>query len=313
LSLGSIFGNHKPDPGHFDPAKVRVIVATGDVIPAREVNEKVIAHRDFSYPWRRTVDVLRQGDLLFIDLESPLLAGCPPTHTGMTFCGDPRNVEGLSFAGVSVANIANNHSYNYGQRGVDQTVAALARHNIAACGLGHLAIRTVRGLRFAFLGYNGVGAGFNRRLMQTEIGAARRQADVIIVQPHWGKEYELFPKRAAGIAPDDPRQIGRLMIDAGADLVIGNHPHWVQPVEIYRGKLITYAHGNFIFDQMWSTQTREGVVGRYTFYGTQLMRVDYLPLRIDDYSQPHFIDPSRGEGLGILTRMEQGSERLAIS
>jgi poly-gamma-glutamate synthesis protein (capsule biosynthesis protein) len=287
------------------------MVVTGDVIPAREVNEKVLGYRDFTYPWRRTVDTLKQGDLLFIDLESPLLSGCPPTHTGMTFCGDPRHVEGMAFAGVSVANIANNHSFNYGQRGVDQTVAALAQHNISVCGLGHTANLNVRGVRFAFLGYNGVIGAFDRGLMQREIAAARAQADVVVVQPHWGKEYELIPQPAPGIAPDDPRKIGRLIIDAGADLVIGNHPHWVQPVEIYKGKLITYAHGNFIFDQMWSTETREGVVGRYTFYGTQLMRVDYTPLRIDDYSQPHFIDPSQGEGLGILTRMQQGSEKLA--
>jgi len=115
----------------------------------------------------------------------------------------------------------------------------------------------------------------------------------------------------AGIAPDDPREIGHLAIDDGADLVIGNHPHWVQGVEIYHDKLITYAHGNFIFDQMWSQETREGVVGRYTFYGTRLIRVDYRPVLISDYAQPAWLDDTAGEGLTILQRMEHSSHLIA--
>jgi poly-gamma-glutamate synthesis protein (capsule biosynthesis protein) len=80
-----------------------------------------------------------------------------------------------------------------------------------------------------------------------------------------------------------------LAIDAGADLVIGNHPHWIQPVELYNGKLITYAHGNFVFDQEWSLETKQGVVGRYTFYDTQLVDVEFLPVLIENYGQPHFL------------------------
>ena len=58
-------------------------------------------------------------------------------------------------------------------------------------------------------------------------------------------------------------EIAHLGIDSGADLIIGNHPHWVQAVEVYKGKYITYAHGNYIFDQMWSYETRVGVIGKY--------------------------------------------------
>jgi len=75
--------------------------------------------------------------------------------------------------------------------------------------------------------------------------------------------------------------------------------------------LITYAHGNFIFDQMWSQETREGVVGRYTFYGTQLVRVDYRPLVIDNYAQPRWLDDSTGEGKAIVDRMTTASYQLA--
>ena len=311
LGLTSIFGDIKPDLSRYDPSQLRVFMVTGDVIPARDVNYEVLAHHDFLYPWRQTADYLKSGDLLYINLESPLLKNCPLVRTGFKFCGDTRSIAGLDYAGVNVANLANNHLTNYGPAGTSETQILLAKHGIGISGLGSYEIRDIRGVKFAFLGFNGVGAPVDRAEMKREIGVVRPQADVVVVQFHWGKEYELMPQAAAGIAPDNPRDVGHLAIDDGADLVIGNHPHWVEPVEIYKGKLITYAHGNFIFDQMWSQETREGVVGRYTFYGTQLVRVDYRPLVIDNYAQPRWLDDSTGEGKAIVDRMTTASYQLA--
>jgi poly-gamma-glutamate synthesis protein (capsule biosynthesis protein) len=313
LSLSSIFGDSKPDLSQYDQSQLRTIIATGDVIPARDVNYEVLVHHDFLYPWRQTADYLKSGDLLFINLETPLMSNCPVVRTGFTFCGDARSIQGLTYAGVNVANLSNNHSTNYGAAGVNQTELLLSKNGIGICGLGNYEIRNIRGIKFAFLGFNGVGAPVDRAEMKREIDLVRPQADVVIVQFHWGKEYELMPQPASGIAPDNPRDIGHLAIDDGADLVIGNHPHWVQPVEIYKGKLITYAHGNFIFDQMWSQETREGVVGRYIFYGTRLVRVDYRPLVIDNYAVPRWLDDTTGEGKAIIDRMANASMQLAAS
>ena len=91
-----------------------------------------------------------------------------------------------------------------------------------------------------------------------DIQALKRQVDFVIVAFHWGIEYTALPTQ-------EQRGIAHQAIDAGADLILGNHPHWVQATEKYQGKYITYAHGNFVFDQMWSQETREGVVGKYTF------------------------------------------------
>lgn len=311
LSLQSVFGSDKPDLSKLDPSKLRVLIATGDVIPAREVNYKVLVHRDFLYPWRQTAYYLKTGDLLFINLESPLLARCPVTHSGFTFCGDARSIAGLDYAGVNVANLANNHSTNYGPAGTSETIALLAKHGIGVSGNGLSEVRDVRGVKFGFIGFNGVGTHIDQAELKREIDLVRPKCDVLVVAFHWGKEYELMPTVGPGIAPDNPRDIGHLAIDLGADIVIGNHPHWVEPVEIYKDHLIAYAHGNFIFDQMWSQETREGVVGRYTFYGTQLVRVDYRPLLISDYSQPAWLDDSSGEGKAIIDRMAKASEQLA--
>jgi len=306
-----VFGTDKPDLSRLDPDNLRVLIATGDVIPAREVNAQMRSHNDHRFPWRNTAAYLKSGDLLFINLEAPLIADCPLMHTGFTFCGDEGAIDGLAFAGVAVANLANNHLTNYGVRGTNATIALLARHQIGVCGQGLSEIREIRGIKFGFVGFNGIGVRIDRTELTREIALVREKADVVVVAVHWGKEYEALPAAEAGIAPDDPREIGHLAIDAGADLIIGNHPHWVQPVEIYKDRLIAYAHGNFIFDQMWSRETRQGVVGRYTFAGTQLLRVDYRPVLIEDYAQPRFLDEGGGEGLAILERMREGSERLA--
>jgi poly-gamma-glutamate capsule biosynthesis protein CapA/YwtB (metallophosphatase superfamily) len=311
LSLASVFGDTKVDLGSLDPSRVRVMIATGDVIPAREVNYKMVLHRDWLYPWRPTADYLHSGDLLFINLETPLIQGCPLMHSGFKFCGDARAIAGLDYAGVSVANLANNHSTNFGPAGTSATIRLLADHHIGVSGLGLWEIRDVRGLKFGFLGFNGIGTHIDRVELKREIDIVRPQVDVLVVAFHWGKEYELLPASAPGIAPDNPRELGHLAIDYGADVVIGNHPHWVEPVEIYRGGFIAYAHGNFIFDQMWSQETREGVVGRYTFYDSRLIRVDYRPVLIDDWAQPHFLDDTQGEGLAIIDRMAKASQALA--
>ena len=314
LSLDDIFGSPKNLRG-VDASRVVTLIVTGDVIPGRNVNVAMVRRNDFLWPFRATVDYLHSGDIEFINLESPLVLGCPVRATGMSFCGDPRFINGLAYAGVNVANLANNHLTNYGPSGTNSTVKLLADHGIQPSGLGFVAHISVKGVRFAFLGFNGVGGAINRAEMQRQVADARSGADVTVVQFHWGKEYVLYPQSTNdSIAPDDPKQVGRLAVDAGADLVIGNHPHAVQGVEIYRGKLITYAHGNFVFDQMWTPDPgqedpRNGVVGRYTFVDGRLFAVSYRPIRIYEYGQPRFVGNAYGDY--VIGLMRLSSEMLA--
>jgi Bacterial capsule synthesis protein PGA_cap len=294
LTIDAIFAAHPPSLAGYDQRNIRTLIATGDVIPARSVNYKMVTYNDFLYPFRRTAAFLRTGDITLINLESPLIAGCPVTTEGMAFCGDPRAVEGLRYAGVDVACMANNHAGNYGLAGINETWAHLSAAGIGHCGWGAVDRVTVRGIRFAFLAYNTIGERFPYATARAQIRAARKSADVVVVSVHWGREYVPVPMTTPGIADDDPRQVAHFIIDSGADLIIGNHPHHVQGVELYHNRLITYAHGNFVFDQMWSQATREGVVGVYTFYGRRLVAVRYKPVVIDDYAQPHWASPAQG-------------------
>jgi hypothetical protein len=321
LTLGGLF--HPTAPVAADPAHVRTLIATGDTIPARLIDIAATRRNDFLWPFRPTADVVRNADITFVNLEAPLLAGCPERPTGLVFCGDPRFVDGLTAIGTRVVNLANNHVY--AGPDTDRTAALLQQHGIpSATNLGAPAILDVRGLRFAFVGCNAVTGGppVDRAALAADIQHARAEADVVIVQFHWGKEYERQPTTAAGIAPDDPIELGHLAIDSGADLVIGNHPHWVQGVEIYHNHLITYAHGNYVFDQVncvpslgsdyrtyCSDDTRTSVVGTYTFVDNHLVSVTWRPTFIDTSLQTQWADPARSAQ--VLQTMEDASVALA--
>ena len=310
LSLQSLFHPDYVVPN--DPTRIRTLLVTGDVIPARGVDYFATVRHDFLWPFRRTADYTKNADITYINLESPLFAGCAvnPGPT-FTFCGDARFVNGLTYMGADVANLANNHLTNYGAQGVTLTQQLLNQHGIQTSGLGPVAVIDVRGIKFGFIGFNGVGRAIDKVALKAGIARARQLADVVVVQFHWGKEYERQPMPDRAVpTPDDPVVIGHDAIDWGADIVIGNHPHWYQGIEIYHGKLITYAHGNFVFDQMWSEETREGVIGTYTFYGTQLVAATWKAYRIYDYGQPVFMNGK--DDATALQTMEAASDQLAV-
>ena len=299
-------------PGHnqissFPKEKLRTIIATGDIIPARSVNFQANIRKDFKWPYLETAQILKSADITFINLETPLFPNCPLTNEGMIFCGDAGNLEGLKYSGVDIASLANNHAGNFGKEGVQKTYDLLVKNRVLVTGVNGPVVMDIRGLKFAFLGYNDITkpqpgiSNADEEKIKSEILKAKKIADVVIVAFHWGVEYQDQP---------DERQkyLARFAIDAGADLIIGNHPHWIQPVEVYKNKLITYAHGNFIFDQEWSLKTKQGVVGKYTFYDKTLIDAEFFPIQIEDFGQPHFLEGE--EKIKILEAMKVQSQNL---
>jgi len=309
LSLQELFHPTYTIPN--DPSHIRTLVVTGDIIPARGVNYIATQRHDFLWPFRPTASFTKNADITFIDLEAPLFTGCPVSAaSSFTFCGDPRFVSGLKLMGADVASLANNHTSNYGAEGITLTDQLLHKNGILSTGLGPVAVINVRGVKFGFIAFNGVGRTIDKVALKAGIQRARQLADVVVVQFHWGKEYERQPMADPGVpTPDNPVTIGHLSIDWGADIVIGNHPHWYQGVEVYHGKLITYSHGNFVFDQMWSEETREGIIGTYTFYGTRLIAASWRVVRSYDYGQPVFMN--QRDSTTALQTMESASDQLA--
>ncbi len=293
------------------------LVATGDVIPARSVNYQMTTRGDFLWPIRDIAPLLSGADLTIINLESPLVHQCPLTNTGMIFCGDQRFAEALSFAGVDVANLANNHLLNQGWEGIKETEQALHKSGIETTGLTtegtciHQAyfcskktVKTVKGMRIGVVGYTIVGKKVDQEALASDIAAFDNEVDVLVVAFHWGREYSRTPIGE----PDDPRAVARLVVDHGADVVIGNHPHWIQGMEYYRDKPIFYALGNTVFDQEWSKETKEGIIAEIHFKGSRVGNVTMHPLRIADYGRATLLTGKEKEE--ILDIFRDASSKL---
>ena len=305
ITLSSVYNKLPTDPKQ--PVKINpdeyILIVTGDIIPGRSVNWKMTKLNNFRYPFEKTVEILKSGDLVFINLEAPLILNCPLTVEGMNFCGNPKFIEGLKFASIDIVNIANNHFENYGVEGTESTINLLEKNNILVAGNEKKAIKQIKNKKFGFLGFNFISGGTiaQEKEIRSSILDLKSKVDFLIVMYHWGEEYTYLPN-------ESQKKLAYLTIDAGADIVVGNHPHWIGAMEIYNEKPIVYSHGNFIFDQMWSLETREGIIGKYVFDSVGVKEIFFYPVIIEDYSQPRFANII--EAKKILDKMKENSEKL---
>jgi len=280
--------NTIPSPTGIRDLKSEITSTTllfgGDVMLGRSVGTRIAKNNDPSWPFKKISSILNDADLTFINLESPFGSECKSTDTGMVFCADPISVKGLVGSGVDIANLANNHIDNQGNSGFDLTISTLNQNQIAPVGLGKPVIKTVKNTKIAFLGFNDTPPNFSQVSaswpvnVSDQIIHAKSQADIVIASFHWGNEYSHRSLHQVELA--------HMAIDSGADAVIGHHPHWVQEIETYLGKPIYYSLGNLVFDQMWSEETRKGILVKLTYSGSKLIGQEKIPIKIFDYGQP---------------------------
>ena len=266
------------------------IVFGGDVMLCRYIGDVARQKKDPAWALRELSGFLNGADIVFANLESPFSDKGKPVNHGMVFKAEPEMVEALKVAGISIVSTANNHARDRGAYGVDFTLRWLAENGIATVGsaatpeLAHAGTVLVRnGVRFGFLAYaqdqaNGNWPDIDPRIcamdipsMQRDVASMRGRAHAVIVSMHAGVEYwqkvHLIQQRFA-----------RAAVDAGATLVIGHHPHVVQPSEIYGAGVIVYSLGNFVFDQFDRKETQRGLLAEAFFEGQQLVRVNAIPL-----------------------------------
>jgi poly-gamma-glutamate synthesis protein (capsule biosynthesis protein) len=266
----------KPDP------EVTLLL-TGDVMLGRSVMQKYLELGDFTYPFIKVADRLKKADLVFVNLENPIVENCRPHIGGFKFCSPPDSVEGLLFAGIDVVTLANNHSENFGQDGLNETVEILSGGGISSTGLGQLVTLKRKGLIFGFLGFNKAEV-LQPKLETSEMELIKNsdgKVDVLVVAMHWGVEYR--ENALPGI-----KTLAQELIKTGADVVVGHHPHWIQDYEFIDGKPVYYSLGNFVFDQMWSEETKKGLVVELKYKEGKLISTNLHPTYISEIGQPNF-------------------------
>lgn len=271
-----------PSSPMLSPAPTFTLLAVGDVMLGRSVNLRTRAQADYTWPFHQVASVLKSADLTFANLENPIIKDCPPHEGGFKFCSPPESILGLTAAGIDVVSLANNHATNYGSEGLAETVTLLEESGIVAVGAKKSANFELSGTTLELFAYNDIGRyqGINpadQALITTQLASS--SAKLKIVSFHWGEEYTAIPSSRQV-------ELAHLTIEAGADLILGHHPHWVQTEEIYLGKPIFYSLGNFVFDQMWSEETKQGLAIRLTYQDTNLLDVVHLPVYIENFGQP---------------------------
>jgi poly-gamma-glutamate capsule biosynthesis protein CapA/YwtB (metallophosphatase superfamily) len=263
----------------------------GDVMLCRDVAQSVLdlGQGDYRFPWQHIAGTFSPADIAFVNLESPITdkGSMNLAKQAPWFRAKPAAMTGLLYAGINVVSVANNHALDYGRNAFEDSLNRLKSAGITYTGGGLTYADayspkyvTVKGRKIAFLGFTIINySSWSASLPYTYFGfkfpgksgiawlsesalkqgiamAKEAGANLIVVSMHWGEEYHTQPNATQ-------QKYAHLAIDQGADLVVGHHPHVVQPVEIYKGKYIFYSMGNLIFDQSESSHTgvtRGGVV-----------------------------------------------------
>lgn len=296
-------------------------LAVGDIMMSRGVNSVIARTNDPLHPFKSLTELLNSTDFNFGNLESPISGSesAGPMHS-LVFNAPLRNVAGLKKYNFKVLNLANNHALDQRATGLHNTRRVLAENDINYLGVGENLdeawepkVITINGLKLGFLGasYASVNDGgvtrnnLVARIEDTEylknsITKLKTMADFVLVTMHAGIEYTRTPHQ--------PQiDFAHTAIDCGADIVIGAHPHWIQTIEKYKDKYIFYSLGNFIFDQEWSKDTKEGLVLKISLQGYQVInesssisssnldikkpkskisKIELIPIIIENYSTP---------------------------
>lgn len=292
------------------------LVAIGDIMLSRTVASKMKAHNDINYPLLKVADFLKEADITFGNLENPITAGATIAPYELTLRADPGVENALKNVGFDILSLANNHMPNIGVRGLTDTFDYLRRAGIEYVGGGRDSTEankpvyiTRKGITFAFLAYNDTdvvpayyeasdiraGTAFMRSEKMVEaVKEAKQKANFVIVSMHAGNEYADKPN-------ESQINFAHKAIDAGAELVIGSHPHVIQPIEKYNGKYILYSLGNFIFDQNQSDEVKQGLAVKIFFDENSVQEISFYPVLIQDFSQPEFLKGN--EATQVLSRL----------
>jgi poly-gamma-glutamate synthesis protein (capsule biosynthesis protein) len=310
------------------------IGAAGDIIPGRNVANYIRKYDNFSMPLQRVKDVLADFDFTFANFEcfiSETLESPELTDPGaLDFLTRPQFVPGMVEAGIDAVSMANNHAvYSHSGWGLPafaDTYNYLNDGGMPVFGAGFdLAqarapyVHEANGLTIAIIGIDGITAnidypneadtvdsahseatadhgGTNPLHMETitaDISAMASQYDIVIPFFHMGNQYQWVSGQWC-------YDIAHASIDAGASMVVSSHPHTIQGMETYKGKPIFYAIGNFIYDQMFSVDTRQGYVLDLTMRGDQVIGFRTHGVEIEAFSQPRFMGP--GEQASLMDR-----------
>lgn len=274
--------------GHDDNNNTSLLFV-GDIMLGRNVGDE---------PFKYVKTLVGSADIASGNLEYAITDSKIPADKKITIKADCQKSSQLKNVGFDILALANNHVMDFGEEGLGDTIDCLKRLDIEYVGAGEnkteakkLKIIAVDNLRIGFLSFTSIspeeayatntksGVSDIRDNIEDYIKdvKAKNRINFLVVDTHWGKEYNLYPS-------DFQIKTAREIIDSGADVVVGHHPHVEQPYEKYKGKYIFYSLGNFVFDQEHDVTKNSFVVRMFLDEQGNIVNVEKIDLRISDSS-----------------------------
>ena len=234
------------------------IILTGDIMLARDVERR----QSLLSPGHSLSELedLFKSSIVVGNFEASIPVLHEPTPIMvMKFSVTPQNLDILVQGGLTHLSLANNHSLDHGLLGYENTLTELHERGFVAggypVGLSSSSVSYVEAndKKFALVFINATFSYPDTAIWHPFIKQAESSSDAVIVYIHWGDEYELIHNNAQ-------ERLAHELIDAGVDLIVGHHPHVVQDIELYKGRLVFYSLGNLVFDQYWNNDVSEGLI-----------------------------------------------------
>lgn len=293
------------------------ILAMGDIMLGRYVETLMNRHGE-NYPFENIQGLISDQDIVFANLEGPIVTNHTQTPDFTTsFDFDPQIAPLIASQGYNLVSLANNHTLDKGPDNFEGSIKYLNEAGVQT--VGHPRNETgdysyekeIKGQNFVFLAFNeAVNPVFDSDLaVETVRTAAENKDDFVVVSIHWGIEYQLQ-------SAEFQRILAHKFIDAGADLIIGHHPHVTQEVEVYENSMIFYSLGNFIFDQYFSQDTQEELAFEMSLSSNGDLSYKLIPVK-SIKSQPEIMSDSeksdwlesfalRSSDLNLQTEIREG-------
>lgn len=297
-------------PGEIKPQQALTLFFVGDMMFDRKVAQ--YAKNDPEYPFalvRGAEDRFFKGmDMVVGNLECPATSKREAPQKEIDFACDPSVLRILRKLGFNALSQANNHSLDQGRGEAETSKRAIGASGIAVFGdqvrddaQSSSVLTWTRGQHVALLGFNTTDNPLDWKEAEKTIKEIKQKNDGtrIIVFMHWGNEYQAKPNKGQV-------DTAHRFIDGGVDAVIGGHPHWVQSIESYKGKVIAYSLGNFIFDQEWSKETQQGLAVGLAFVG-QGTELHLFPVALEKARPKVLTGEARQERLQYLSSISDAS------
>ena len=275
--------------------------------------DSYVTQYGYSYFLSNVRYIFEDDDLTIVNLEGPLSddTSDPKAH-GFRFLGRPEYVEILTSASVELCNVANNHAYDFGLAGLKRTAEVLTEAGIGFSGYSQAYYTDIKGVRVGSLGFT--KWNYNAKQIAAAVAEARSQCDLLIVSIHWGQE-------GHSEADSNQRQLGRAAIDAGADLVIGTHPHVYGGIEQYNGKYIVYSLGNFCFGGNKNPSDKRCLIFQQSFDITpdgavSDAGINIIPCTVSSVSNTNDFRPTvmtAKEGAALLKNIARYSKNFTLT